>query len=139
MFFHIFCAVLSQYATICFIKTMENCWRLVKLVLTKSLSKFPIVGSSVRCILLVFLLNDSVLLQVHLYYGSVVVLLLKGLNWQSSSWMIRDMEELLISISVSSRSLLVDICVDISPCFLITLKEIAGWLCLASSDDIYIE
>ena len=41
-----------------------------------------------------------------------------------------DMEELLISISdaksfVSSRSLLVDFCVDVSPSFLITLKQIA--------------
>ena len=48
--------------------------------------------------------------------------------------MIVDKEELLISISdvkcsVSSCSLLVDLCVDVCPCFLITLKEIADWLC----------
>ena len=38
--------------------------------------------------------------------------------------------------SVSSRSLFVDLCVDISPSFLITLKEIADWL--GSPDVIYI-
>ena len=58
--------------------------------------------------------------------------------------MIVDVEELFISISgvkcsVSSRSLLVDLCVEVSPCFLKTLKEIANWLRLASPDDIYIE
>ena len=57
--------------------------------------------------------------------------------------MIVDVEELLTSISdvkvsVSSRSLLVDLCVGVSR-FLITLKEIADWLCRASPDDIYIE
>ena len=62
----------------------------------------------------------------------------------SSSWMIVHEEELLISVScvkcsVSSRSLLVYLCDDISPCFLITLKEIADWLRLASLNDIYIE
>ena len=58
--------------------------------------------------------------------------------------MIVNMEELIISISgvecyVSSRSLLVDPCVDVSPYFLITLKEIADWLRLATPDGIYIE
>ena len=55
-----------------------------------------------------------------------------------------DEEELLIIISgvkcsVSSHSLLVDLCDDVSPCFLVTLNKIADWLCLASPDDIYIE
>ena len=75
-------------------------------LLTKSWSKFPMVGSSVisspfgtrfSCIhfdkkklcvsyiLPIFLLNDSVLLQVNQYYGSVVVLLLKVLKWMTNS------------------------------------------------------
>ena len=58
--------------------------------------------------------------------------------------MIVDVEELLVRIcgvkcSMSSRSLLVDICLNVSPCFLITLKEIADWLCLTYPNDIYIE
>ena len=62
----------------------------------------------------------------------------------SSSWRIIFMEKLLISISsvkcsVSSRSFLVDHSVDVSPCFLITLKEIPDWLRLASPVDIYVE
>ena len=36
------------------------------------------------------------------------------------------------------RSLLVDLCGDFSPCFLITLKKIADWLHLAFPNDIYI-
>ena len=84
------------------LRTMENCRRLIYQLSTKLWLKFPMTGSSVisspfgtrlygthfdeslcvSCILLVFLLNDSVLLQVHLYNGSVVVvLLLEGLNW----------------------------------------------------------
>ena len=83
------------------LRTMENCRRLIYQLSTKLWLKLPMTGSSVisspfgtrlygthfdeslcvSCILLVFLLNDSVLLQVHLYNGSVVVvLLLEGLN-----------------------------------------------------------
>ena len=62
----------------------------------------------------------------------------------SLSWTIVNVEELLISISgdkcfASCLSLLVDLCVDVSPCFLIAITEIADWLYLASPDDIYIE
>ena len=57
--------------------------------------------------------------------------------------MIVDVDDLLISISgvkcsVLSRSLLVDLCA-VSPCFLMTLMEIADWLHVASPDDIYIK
>ena len=57
--------------------------------------------------------------------------------------MIVDEGKLLISISgvkcsVSSRSLLVDLCVDISPCFSTTLKEIADWLRLASPHESHL-
>ena len=55
--------------------------------------------------------------------------------------MIVDVDDLLISISgvkcsVLSRSLLVDLCADVSPCFLMTLMEIADWLHVASPDAI---
>ena len=58
--------------------------------------------------------------------------------------MIVDVDDLLISISgvkcsVLSRSLLVDLCADVSPSFLMTLMEIADWLHVASPDDIYIK
>ena len=46
MYFCVFCFVLSQYATICFIKTIENCLRLVCQLSTNSWSKFPMVSSS---------------------------------------------------------------------------------------------
>ena len=50
-----------------------------------------------------------------------------------SSWMIIDVQELLINVSgvkcsASSRSLLVDFCVNVFPYFLITLKEITDLL-----------
>ena len=62
----------------------------------------------------------------------------------SSNQIILDVEDLLFIIygvkcSVSSRSHLVDPCVDVSSCFLMTLKEITNQLLLAATDDIDLE
>ena len=62
----------------------------------------------------------------------------------SSNQILLDVKVELISIygitcSVSSHSLLVDLCVDVSPCFLMVLKEITNELLVLVSDDIDIE
>ena len=163
MIFCVFCSVFSQYATISFIKTIENCLRLVYQLSTKSSSKFHIVGSSVischfgtrfsyfdkKFLCELYLADFSFKwfsyiagLSILWFCSSAAVKRFELIL--SSSWRIIFMEKLLISISsvkcsVSSRSFLVDHSVDVSPCFLITLKEIADWLRLASPVDIYVE
>ena len=109
---------------------MENCLRLVYQLSINSWSNFSFKRFS-------FIASLSVLW----FCGSAAVKMFELIL--SSSWMIVDEQELLISISgvkcsVSSHSLLVDLCVDISPSFLMTLKEIADWLHLASPYIIYI-